>query len=331
MKELIQKLVAVPGPSGYEGKIRNFIKSEIESHVSSVKVDALGNLIAIKGEKKANGLTIMLSAHMDEVGVIATHVDKHGFVRFSQIGGLNPINCIAAHVVFLNGTRGIVNCDRREDLTKVPAITDLFIDVGASSPEDCPVKIGEMGYFEQPFLTLGNRVVSKALDDRLGCAVLIELIKTIGETPHELICVFSTQEEVGIRGVTAAAYSADPDLGIAIDVTAVGDTPGAKMEVGLGKGPAIKVRDEGMLSDPRVVALMRACAEKNKIAYQLEILRGGTTDARAIQVTRAGVPAGCVSIPTRYIHSPSEMADLGDINDSLKLLQELLRNPIELK
>jgi tetrahedral aminopeptidase len=331
MKELIQKLTAVPGPSGFEGQIRDLIRSEIEAHVSSVTVDPLGNLIAIKGKKQPGGLRIMLSAHMDEVGVIVTHVDKHGFVRFSPLGAIHPRNCLAARVTFLNGTRGLVNGDRLEELTKLHSMDQLYIDVGASSPEDSPVKIGDAGVFTEPCVVLGNRIVSKALDNRIGCALLIEVIKQIKETPHELICVFSAQEEVTIRGVTTAAYTADPDLGIAFDVTGVGDVPGAKMEVALGKGPAIKIRDAGMISDPRVVSAMRSAATRANMPSQSEILKMGSTDARVIQVTRAGVPAGCLSIPTRYIHSPSEMADLDDINNGLALLLELLRKPVELK
>jgi endoglucanase len=331
MKDLIQKLVAIPGPAGYEGRIRETVKAEIESFVNKIEVDPLGNLIAVKGAKKANGLRIMLSAHLDEVGIIATHVDKRGFVRFAQMGALYPRNCLAAHVSFLNGAKGVIHGDRLDDLTKTHTLDQLYVDVGASSPDDCPVKIGDVGYFEQPFLSLGKRIVSKALDNRVGCAVLIEVIKQITDSPHELAFVFSTQEEVGIRGVTSAAYTVAPDLGIAVDITGVGDTPGAKMEVSLGKGPAIKIRDEGMIADPRVVALMRSSAERVNLPYQLEILKIGTTDARVIQLSRAGVPAGCLSVPTRYIHSPSEMADMDDVNNSVALLLELLRNPIDLK
>jgi endoglucanase len=139
------------------------------------------------------------------------------------------------------------------------------------------------------------------------------------------------QEEVGVRGATTAAYSIDPDLGLAVDVTSTGDTPqGLKMEVGLGKGPAIKVRDAGMLADPRVVDWMVKTAEKDKIPFQMEILERGGTDARAIQLTRAGVPAGCLSIPCRYVHSPSEMVDYGDVLNSIRLLVSLLSKPVEL-
>jgi tetrahedral aminopeptidase len=328
---LLQKLTAVPGPSGYEGRIRDAIRAEVEPHVSSVMVDALGNLIAVKGTKKPNGLRIMLSAHMDEVGLIATHVDKRGYVRFTQMGAVYPFNCVAARVTFLNGVRGVINGDRSEDITKVRPLDQLYVDVGATSPEDCPVKVGDVGVFEGSFQAIGKRLISHALDNRVGCAILIELIRRISETPHELTCVFSTQEEVTIRGVTSAAYATDPDLGIAIDVTATGDIPGGKMEVGLGKGPAIKVRDEGMIADPRVVNQMRSAAEKAHLPHQMEILKAGTTDARVIQLARAGVPAGCLSIPARYIHSPSEMVDLDDMSNGLALLLELLRNPIELK
>ena len=167
--------------------------------------------------------------------------------------------------------------------------------------------------FDRPFIDLGKRIVSKALDDRVSCAILIEVLRQVSSGPNELVFVFSSQEEVGMRGVTSAAYSVDPDLGIAVDVTSVGDTPNSKMEVGLGKGPAIKVRDQGMIADPRVVRWMTETAEKSGIPYQLEILELGTTDARAIQVSRAGVPAGCVYIPARYIHSPSEIVDMGDV------------------
>jgi endoglucanase len=180
-------------------------------------------------------------------------------------------------------------------------------------------------------LDLGNRLVAKSMDDRVSCAVLIEVLRRLKTSPHELFFVFSTQEEVGLRGATTAAFHVDPDLGISVDVTGVGDTPrSSKMEVGLGKGPAIKVRDGGMISDPRLVRFMADTAEKAGLPYQLEILEGGTTDARAMQISRAGMPAGCVSIPTRYIHSPSEMVDIRDVENSVSLLVELLSHPVTL-
>jgi endoglucanase len=232
----------------------------------------------------------------------------------------------------MDGTAGVIGGERLEHANQVHAIEAMFIDVGATSAEDCPIKIGDVAAFDRPFEDLGNRLISKAMDDRVCAAVLIETLKQVKNSPHELYFVFSTQEEVGLRGATAAAYSIDPDLGIASDVTMTGDTPrGVKMEVGLGKGPAIKVKDGGMLADPKVVEAMVQCAQKHKIPYQLEVLLGGTTDAKAMQISRAGMPAGCVSVPTRYVHTPSEMVDVEDVNNAVKLLTAFISEPINLK
>ena len=231
----------------------------------------------------------------------------------------------------MNGTVGVIGGERLDNANHVHALEAMYIDVGASSAEDCPIKIGDVAAFDRPFEDLGKRLVSKALDDRVCAAVLIETMKQVKNSPHELYFVFSTQEEVGLRGATTAAYSIDPDVGIASDVTMTGDTPrGIKMEVGLGKGPAIKVKDGGMLADPKVVEAMIQCAQKHKIPYQLEVLLGGTTDAKAMQISRAGMPAGCLSVPTRYLHTPSEMVDVEDVNNAVKLLTALLSEPIEL-
>ena len=178
---------------------------------------------------------------------------------------------------------------------------------------------------------MGDRFVSKAMDDRIGVAILIETLRQLKTTPHEIYFVFTVQEEVGVRGVTPAAYGIDPDLGLAVDITGTGDTPGGlRMEIDLGGGPAITVRDGKMLSDPRVVDWMVRTAESAKIPYQMEVSQFGSTDARAIQITRTGVLAGCLSIPCRYIHSLSEMVDLEDVNNSIHLLLELISGPIDL-
>lgn len=332
MKDLIRKLVEITGPSGYEAAVRDAVRVEIGSLVDEMHVDALGNLIARKGQKQAGGMRVMLSAHMDEIGVIATHVDENGFVRFTSIGGVRVSNCIGGRVRFLNGVQGVIYMEKQDSASTLPGMDQLYIDVGARSRADCPVKVGDIAAFDRPFVDLNGRLVSKAMDDRIAVAVLIETLRGIQSTPHELVFVFSTQEEVGLRGATTAGYRVDPDLGLAVDVTHAGDTPkGIRMETALGKGPAIKVRDSGMLADPRVVRWMVEGAEKAGISYQLEVLDGGTTDAKAIQLVRAGVPAGCLSIPTRYIHSPSEMVDLADVELGVRLLIELLSVPIDLQ
>lgn len=332
MKELIKQLVETVGPSGYESKVRDVVRERITGFADEMKVDALGNLIARKGQKTAGGLRIMLSGHMDEIGVIATHVDDKGFVRFTTIGGVHPRTCIGGRVIFINGTRGLIAMERPDDSSRMPSFDNLYIDVGAVDRASCPVKVGDVAAFDRPLVEMGTRLVSKAMDDRIAVAVMVQALTELKSSPHELYFVFSTQEEVGLRGATAAAYGVDPDLALAVDVTLTGDTPkGVRMEVGLGKGPAIKVRDGGMLADPRVVRWMVAAAEKAGLPYQLEVLEGGTTDAKAMQLTRSGVPAGCLSIPTRYVHSPSEMVDVQDVRQSVDLLLALISNPVNLE
>ncbi|HUF37610.1 MAG TPA: M42 family metallopeptidase [Anaerolineales bacterium] len=333
MKNLIQRLVEITGPSGYEHDVRTLVRGEIEKHADEIRVDALGNLIARVGSAPTRSATrgkrIMISAHMDEIGIIATHVDKDGFIRFTNLGGVYPRNCVGGRVRFLNGVPGVIGQEKAGAQEAKP-LSEMYIDVGAKSRKDCPVKIGDVAAFDRPFTDLGDRLVSKAMDDRIGVAVGIEALKKLEKTPHEVYFVFSVQEEVGLRGATTSAYGVDPEIGLAIDVTGSGDTPnGIRMEVGLGKGPAVKVRDGGMLSDPRVIDWMVAGAKRAKLPYQLEILEGGTTDARAIQLARAGVPAGCLSIPCRYVHTPSEMVDYDDVRNAVSLLVEMLSRPID--
>jgi len=333
MKPLIRKLVETPSPSGYETQIRSVVQAEIEPLVDELHVDALGSLIARKGQGSAEGIKLMLAAHIDEIGVMVTQVDVNGFIRFTTLGGVRPYTCIGGRVCFLNGASGVISMEPLDDMSRVPTFEQLYIDIGLSSNQDAPVGIGDVAVFDRPFLDLGGRLVAKSMDDRIGAAVLIETLRQTKDSPHQLYFVFSTQEEVGLRGATTAAYGIDPDLGLSVDVTGTGDTPRrskARMEVSLGKGPAIKVRDGGMLADRRVVDWMVRGAEKLGLPYQLEILEGGTTDARAMQLTRAGIPAGCLSIPCRYVHSPSEMVDYQDVLQAVQLLVELVSHPIKL-
>ena len=338
MKPLIQKLTETFSPSGYETAIREVIRKEIKPLADEIYVDALGNLIARKGVKgkgpstgSGRGKRIMISAHMDEIGLIASHIDEAGFIRFSGIGGIRPLALTGGRVRFVDGTPGVIQSDRITDPGKAPSLEQCYIDVGASSKKDSPVKVGDVCAFERPFLDMGKRLVAKSMDDRIGCVVVIEALRALKASPHEIYFVFSTQEEVGLRGATTSAFGLDPEIGLSVDVTGTGDTPkGGKMAVGLGGGPAIKVKDGGMLADARIVEWMVRTAEKARLPYQREVLEGGTTDARVIQMTRAGVPAGCLSIPTRYVHSPSEMVEYADVQNSVKLLVALLSAPVNL-
>lgn len=330
LNALIKRLVETPGPSGSEHDIRAAVEDEIRPYCDEMRVDALGNLIARKGTKKAGGMRVMISAHIDEIGLMVTHVDDNGFARFISIGGVSPLTCLGGRVLFMDGTRGVIGLERLEPNT-MPKLENLYVDTGATSKADCPVKVGDVAGFERPVLDLGKRIVAKSMDDRIAAVVAIEAMKAIKSTPHEIHFVFSVQEEVGIRGAITAAYGVDPEVGLAVDVTRTGDTPmSAKMAVALGDGPAIKVRDSSFMADSRVIAWMKAEAEASKIPYQMEVLEYGGTDGRAIQMTRAGVPAGCLSIPCRYIHTPSEMVDRDDLLGAIDLLTALLSEPIKL-
>jgi len=327
---ILQTLVETPGPSGSEHVIREKIKAEIQGHTDEVYTDALGNLIARKGALKEGGKRIMISAHVDEIGLMITHVDDNGFARFLPIGGINPLTCLGGRVLFMNGTQGVIGMERLEK-DEHPELAKYFIDTGATSKADSKVGVGDVCGFERPLLDLGKRVVAKSMDDRVAAAIAVEALKEVKPGVNELFFVFSVQEEVGIRGAITAAYGVDPEIGLAVDVTRTGDTPlGVKMEVALGNGPAIKVRDSSFIADPRVVKWMVNEAKAQKLPYQLEVLEAGGTDGAAMQRTRAGVPAGCLSIPCRYIHSPSEMVDRDDVENSVKLLVGLLGKPVSL-
>ena len=336
MKKLLQQLTETFGPSGYEDRVRSLVRAEVTGLADETRVDALGNLIVRKKPSRSNGepKKIMIAAHMDEIGLIVSHVDQNGFIRFSPIGGVFRRYILGSRVRFLNGTPGVIGYDRLENMNDVPTLDKIYIDVGATSVNDCPVRIGDVAAFDRPFTEMGRRLVAKSMDNRAGVLVTIETLRSLQgkSTPHDLYFVFTTQEEVGERGAATSAYGIDPDVGIAVDVTPTGDTPHAfRMEMALGKGPCVKIKDVGSISDPRVVQWMIRTAEKHKIPYQREVLLVGGTDARMIQSARAGVPSGCISIPVRYVHSPSEMVDYEDIQATVKLLTAILRTPIDLQ
>jgi endoglucanase len=333
MKKLLKRLTETFGPSGYEDEVRKLVRAEAKPLADEIKVDALGNLIVHKKPTKGSKDTkkVMIAAHMDEIGLMVSHVDEKGFARFSPIGGVFRRYVPGGRVRFLDGTQGVLGYDNLGNVNDLPTLDKVYIDVGATSKKDCPVKVGDVAAFDRPFTEMGDRLVAKSMDDRVGVLVAIEALRALKSALHDIYFVFTTQEEVGVRGAITSAYGVDPDVGIALDVTPTGDTPNAlKMEMALGKGPCIKIQDVGAISDPRVVQWMIRTAEKNKIPFQREVLLLGGTDARAIQLTRAGVPAGCISIPVRYVHSPSEMVDYSDVQNSVRLLTALLRTPIDL-
>ncbi len=323
--KLLEKLTQTFGPSGYEDEIRAVIREEIAEFADEIYVDPLGSLVAHrKGPEGAKKL--ILAAHMDEIGVMVTHVEEKGYLRFTSIGGVWSFNRIGGRVRFADGTQGVVYVERREDANSMPKLEHLYIDVGASSPADCPINVGDPAHFIGPMIDQKERLISKAMDDRISCYILVELLRQLEDLAYDLYVVFSTQEEITLSGARTSAFRIEPDIAISVDVTGTGDTPKAlPMAVSLGEGPAIKVKDGGMIAHPMVREMLVEAAKKAEVPYQMEILLGGTTDAAVMQLVREGVPSGCVSIPCRFIHSPSEMVDRQDVEDAIKLLLTVLR------
>jgi endoglucanase len=329
VKPLIRKLVEAYGPSGHEAELRQIVRAEIKGQCDYITEDRLGNLIGVMKAKAKTGRRILLAAHMDEIGLIVSHVDRDGFARVAPVGGVYPLYCAGSRVRFASGKIGVIGWEPREEDKTIPTLERMYLDLGATSRETCPVRVGDVAIFDRPMAEAGPRLVAKSMDDRIGVAVLIETMRRLKRTPHEVQFAFTVQEEIGLRGAQTTAFGLDPEIGVSVDVTLTGDTPRCPpMAVALGKGPAVKVRDGGMISDPRVVEWMTTTATASRIPYQLEVLEHGTTDATAIQISRCGVPAGCLSIPCRYVHSPSEMVELADVENAVKLLLAMLQGPV---
>lgn len=322
MKTRIKKLVEAWGPSGFEHHIREIIRAEVADLADDISLDPLGNLICRMGTLGANGQRIMVAAHMDEIGLMISHIDKDGFARFAPIGGVNIQHLHGLRVKFENGTIGVISADRGGDRHKLPDTNGFYVDTFGAD-----VKVGDAASFWREMDENGDALISKAMDDRIGCVVALEAMQRLkaSGSPNEVYFVFTVQEEVGLRGATTAAYGIAPDFGIALDVTLTGDTPKAlKMDVKLGGGAAIKALDGRHIVPPMVRELLVSVAEAENIPYQIEILTGGTTDAAAIQLTQGGVPSGTISIPCRYVHSPSETVNINDVRACVDLLSAVL-------
>ena len=310
------------GPSGREDAVREAIAAIAGEYIDDITTDALGNLIC---RKKGAGKKLLFAAHMDSIGVVATWIDDKGFIRFSQVGGLFKGDLINITVRFANGTRGVISYEEKtpfKDLT----MDNLFIDIGAKDKADAEqyVQIGDFAVFEAPRFEQNGVLCGPYLDNRIGCVTLLLAMEQLAEaeTENDLYFVFTSQEEVGLRGAGAAAFSVEPDIAIAVDVTDTGDLPERKtpMAVDMGKGPAVKVMDRSVICTPAVCAALEQAGADCGVATQREILQFGGTDTAALQKTRAGVQVGAVSIPTRYIHSPSEMCAVSDVEGAAKLL-----------
>jgi endoglucanase len=337
--DLLKQLSEVAGVPGREERVRAIIRQELDGVVDELREDALGNLIAVKEGKKGSR-RVMLSAHMDEIGFLVRFVDERGFVRVHNVGGFDVRNLFARQVTVhassgsdlvgvMNPATKPVHLLTPEERKKIPELSEFAIDLGLPAEEvKRQVRIGDMVTLRQECLDLGEVITGKAMDDRASCYVLIETLKRLEKPAAEVYAVFSVQEEVGLRGAMTSAYGITPDIGIGLDVTLAVDTPGSPTEqrvTELGKGVALKVMDSSMISTRWLLDEFVALAEKKKVPYQLEVLPLGGTDGAAIQRSRAGVPSITVSIPTRYIHTVTEMVAKADLEAAITLLTHYLQ------
>ena len=313
MMKTLAELTGAFGPSGCEDEISQVIERLAKPYVNEISQDVMGNLIC---RKKGSGPKVMFSAHMDSLGLVATHIDEKGFVHVGAIGGIRPARVLSAPVKFQNGTKGLVCADAEAALDKMK-MSDLLIDIGAADGEEAKklVQVGDIAVYDGAARTAAGRAISPYMDNRIGCLVLLLAMEQLGETDNDLYFVFSTQEEVGCRGAKTAAWAIDPDYGIAVDVCGTDDMPGSKHEVTAlcGKGAAINVMDRSVICHPKMVDKLLTLAQEKGIPAQKSVSRMGGTDAGPIHQTRAGVYTGGISIPCRYVHTPSELVDLGDV------------------
>ncbi len=325
MKQTLKKLLAAYGPSGHEDQVRKVIEGEIAPYVDEMRVDALGSLIAVK---RGNGKKIMLAAHMDQIGFIATEADEHGFIRLASVGYPRRLHSLNRHIVFENGARGVISYEVEGADPADTSMKGLYADIGAYTREEAlaRVGVGDMAVYTPEIMELSDGVMSApAMDNRAGCALLIGALKALKDCPNQVVAVFTAQEEVGIRGAGPAAYEIRPDLAVALDVTPAGDTPKCdKQTVKLGRGIAVKIMDNNIVCAPDVVAGLEKAGDAAGVKRQREVLTRGGTDAGPIHLSRGGVRTGVLSVPCRYVHSATEAIDLNDLDAGVKLLTRFL-------
>ncbi len=346
IKKLQKNLSALLGVSGHEEEVRTFILEEIEKRGLADKawIDPLGNVLAVKEGEVGNN-RILLDAHIDEIGFMISHVDKKGFLRFVKIGGWDNRILLGQSIILKSGDgqyfHGIIgskppHLTTVEERKKVVDISNMYIDIGMTSEAEVlknQINIGSIGTLNSPFVDFPNGMVrGKAFDDRSGCNVLLHTMRLLKEIEHQdtVLFNFAAQEEVGGFGAITGAYSLKPTMAIAIENTTAADVPGIKdseIPVYIGKGPAITVADISVISNPMVNKRLIKNAELENVLYQYKKPRYGSTDAGKIQFTRGGVPSSVVSVPCRYIHSPTSLLKLEDILETVKLLDVFIRNP----
>lgn len=335
MNDLLKELTESVGISGDEGEVRQIIRRLIKDHVDETRVDTMGNLIALKRGSEETDTTVLIDAHMDEVGLMITGYDRDGSCKFEPVGGVDDrlvlgkvVRVGSKKVTGIVGARPIhlVKWNQRK---KVIGRDSMRIDIGAKSKEQVKRKIGlgDSVSFNTKYEEMGNIAIGKAFDDRTGCAALIELLR--GERhPFTIVGAFTVQEEVGIRGAGVVAFSVKPDLALVLECTPAYDLPNERdvsPNVALGKGPSIYVMDSRTIQDPGFVAHIVKTAENSSIPFQIRQPGGGGTNTGAIQRRAGPIPVATIATPARYIHAPVSMINLDDYTNVIKLAEQSLR------
>ncbi len=334
MLQLIQELCQLPGVSSFEEPVRDFIRARVAPYADQVRVDALGNLIVFKRGRKAAGGKLALCAHMDEVGLMVRRITDEGYLKVAAVGGIDRRVLIGKPVqVGERGVPGVIGLKAyhlvsAEEEKKVPKLDELYIDIGAGSRAEAEelAAVGDSVTFAGECTLFGDGMLkAKALDDRIGCAVMMKLLEE--ELPLDVTFVFSVQEEVGSRGALGAAFSTQPEMALILETTTAADLPGVSggQKVCIpGKGPVIPFMDAGSIADRALFELLRQTAQDNGIPWQTKHCLSGGNDASAFQRARTGVRTATLAAAVRYLHAPASVASVRDMEEILKLARLFL-------
>jgi tetrahedral aminopeptidase len=330
-EELLRRLIETPGVSGREELQREIAREELTSLTDEVRTDNLGSVIGTK--RGSDAVRVMIAAHTDEIGFLVRHIDDKGFVRLQPLGGHDPANMVSQRVLITTADgvlKGALQPARkpphlaRGEEQKLPKIEEFYVDLGLEAEEvKRRVRVGDYAVMDRPLERVGENYLAKAMDDRIGVFVMYEALRALEDHEATIFAVATSQEEVGLRGAAASGQALAPTVAIALDVTLAMDVPGGGGEntiSELGKGVAIKVMDGSLISHPRLVDHFREIAEREEIPHQMEILPFGGTDAGGIQRLHGGIPSITISIPCRYVHTPNEMVNAGDVENAIRLL-----------
>lgn len=333
--DLLKTLCEMPGVPGHEERVRALIEAEVAPLFDSIETDPMGSLLCRRDAAHEDAPKIMLLCHMDEIGFLVSHIDKDGFIYVLPVGGFDPRNLFSRRVLVCTDDgdfKGVMNPGGKpvhisspEDRKKIPEVGEFFIDLGLGKAAKDIVKVGDYVVMDEPFLEMGNKFVSKALDNRIACWLGIEALRALGKKGRgaEIHVAFTCQEEVGLRGARTSAYAIKPDIGLGIDVTLSCDTPGIPEKDATtiqGKGFGLHVRDSSFIADKALVSEIEALAKKKKIPYQRTMLASGGQDGAAAQQAAAGARAVGITVGTRYIHTVTEMVEKDDLQAALDIL-----------